>query len=274
MASVKQWAGQQGFDYLVLGDELFDHVPDWYMRKVRGRMPIAADLGRLQWAQHLLRAQSLPQHLLKKHPQKDYLLPEHRLKEHALHEQRDWVIWLDADVLVFAPDLLKIDLSNDCTFGQEHWIQPKSAAPYRWEVRKNVHNALAAFPKGCPVLPFLIDVILRMMRRVDGEFIAPQMMGPKLLSSLHNLAAFDHSPEIGALSPDILQAIAGDRERGGALDVLCRAQPKPLLAANLCASLTQQIQFADLHSDDLMQRVIDVLLNCPDGLYQPEDLGA
>ena len=46
MSSVEQWALASGYDYRLLGDELFEAVPDWYMSKVRGRMPIAADLGR------------------------------------------------------------------------------------------------------------------------------------------------------------------------------------------------------------------------------------
>ena len=48
MSSVEQWAVASGYDYRLLGDELFEAAPDWYMSKVRGRMPIAADLGRLQ----------------------------------------------------------------------------------------------------------------------------------------------------------------------------------------------------------------------------------
>ena len=92
MSSVEQWALASGYDYRLLGDELFETVPDWYMRKVRGRMPIAADLGRLQWAQRFLRG------------------------------GYDWVIWMDADMLVFAPERLIVDLQQACTFGQEHWV--------------------------------------------------------------------------------------------------------------------------------------------------------
>ena len=54
MGSVQTWAASQGYAYRFLGDELFEQVPDWYMEKVRGRMPIAADLGRLQWIERLL----------------------------------------------------------------------------------------------------------------------------------------------------------------------------------------------------------------------------
>ncbi len=74
MSGVEQWALAGGYDYRSLGDELFEAVPNWYMSKVGGRMPIAADLGRLRWAQRFLKG------------------------------GYDWVIWMDADMLVFAPE--------------------------------------------------------------------------------------------------------------------------------------------------------------------------
>ena len=119
-----------------------------------------------------------------------------------------------------------------------------------------------------------------MMRRVDPDHIAPQMMGPKLLSSLHNLAAFDFLPDIGSLSPEVMSVIAGDmRSHSGesALQALCNAQPRPLVAANLCASLMPRVLTmaggAD-DSDEVMQRAIGLLLRCAQGLSQPESLGA
>jgi hypothetical protein len=244
MTSVRDWADARGYAYRMLGDELFEQVPHWYMAKVRGRMPIAADLGRLQWAQRLLQ------------------------------EGFDWVLWFDADVMIFAPDAFSPNLGQDCVFGQEYWVQPKSAGSRQWRLRKNIHNAFAGFPNGCVVLPFLIDLILRMMARVDSDHIAPQMMGPKLLSSLHNLAHFAHLPEIGALSPHVLRDIAGDLPSCGALETLCQQQPKPLVAANLCASLLHELD-ADVESaEQRMQRVLDRLLECPRGLSHPKDLGA
>ncbi|MBT6559111.1 MAG: hypothetical protein HON25_11970 [Gammaproteobacteria bacterium] len=49
LVSVESWAAQANYSYRFIGDELFGQVPDWYMRKVAGRMPIASDLGRLLW---------------------------------------------------------------------------------------------------------------------------------------------------------------------------------------------------------------------------------
>ena len=129
MGSVQAWAADRGYAYRFFGDELFEQVPDWYLEKVRGRMPIAADLGRLQWIERLL--------------SKGY----------------SWVLWFDADVLIFAPNRLDVTLDQSCVFGQEHWVQAKpkhesnngSRGSVRWDVRKNIHNAFAAFPQSCPV---------------------------------------------------------------------------------------------------------------------------
>ena len=262
LVSVESWAAQANYSYRFIGDELFDQVPDWYMCKVAGRMPIASDLGRLLWIKNLLD-----------------------------QGEADIVVWLDADVLVFAPSKLKVAPVSSCVFGQELWVQknlpkshPKGAEkPQRqrgtWQARKNVHNALAAFRKDCPVLPFLIEVIQRMMHRVDANFIAPQMMGPKLLSNLHNLADFELMPSVGALSPEVILDLtgkqAGNKETGvedlqgahqGALQALLAKQTEPLLAANLCSSLLGELSPDTQVQEDLMQAAISALNVHPQGL--------
>jgi hypothetical protein len=176
---------------------------------------------------------------------------------------------------------------SSCLFGQELWIQKnlsKGSAksgekPQRqkgkWQARKNVHNALAAFRKGCPVLPFLIEVIQRMMRRVDANFIAPQMMGPKLLTNLHNLADFELMPSVGALSPEVILDLAGHEEstgknlqgaRQGALQALLAKQTEPMLAANLCTSLLGELSADAQEQEDLMLAAIAALNAHPRGL--------
>ena len=262
LVSVESWAAQANYSYRFIGDELFDQVPDWYMRKVAGRMPIASDLGRLLWIKNLLE-----------------------------QGEADTVVWLDADVLVFAPALLKIAPVSSCVFGQELWIQKnlskrsaKSGEKPRrqkgnWQARKNVHNALAAFRKGCPVLPFLIEVIQRMMRRVDANFIAPQMMGPKLLTNLHNLADFELMPSVGALSPEVILDLAGKLDgreetvaanlpgvNRGALQALLAKQTEPLLAANLCTSLLGELSADAQIQEELMMAAIAALNARPQGL--------
>jgi len=262
LVSVESWAAQANYTYRFIGDELFDQVPEWYMRKVAGRMPIASDLGRLLWIKNLID-----------------------------QGEADTVVWLDADVLVFAPSKLKLAPVSSCVFGQELWIQKKLPKSHpkdgeklqrqngTWQVRKNVHNALAAFRKDCPVLPFLIEVIQRMMHRVDANFIAPQMMGPKLLSNLHNLADFELMPSVGALSPEVILNLAGKQAKHeetsvknsqgagqGALQALLARQTEPLLAANLCSSLLGELSSDTQVQEDLMMDAIAALNAHPEGL--------
>ena len=96
------------------------------------------------------------------------------------------------------------------------------------------------------------------------------------------MGTFDFRSDIGALSPEVMSVIARDRRSHSgesALQALCKAQPRPLVAANLCASLMLMPQVLTMaggadDSDEVIQRVIGLLLRCAQGLSQPENLGA
>ena len=75
--------------------------------------------------------------------------------------------------------------------------------------------------------------------------IADQMVGPKLLKALNNLAQFTLVPEAGAVSPELLAEWVG--EAGPATACYERATRPPLALVNLCSSLT--------HSEETVQRV-------------------
>ena len=239
LSSVQKWAVQAQYDYRFLGDELFEFVPDWYLAKCGDKRPVATDLARLVWMQRLLR-----------------------------DDVADCVIWLDADVLVFAPQL-RITPRTTCLFGYEYWVQQKRGKS-GFEVRGNVHNAVAAFRQGCPILPFLIEVIQRLMRRADPEYIAPQMMGPKLLSHLHNLVDFELNRAVGAVSPELLTELA-DRP-GDAMKLWSMRVREPMLAANLAASTANEIAPGPTAVEERLNKAIDALLLCVDGFAGVESL--
>ncbi len=205
MASVRAWADLHGYAYQFVGDKLFDVVPDWYMAKVDKRLPVAADLARLIWMQNLLAA-----------------------------GEADVVVWADADFLVFAPERLTVPAEGSSSFfGRELWLQRDDSGRVR--AYRNVHNAYCGFRAGNPVLPFLIDTVERLVARVDTTHLAPQFVGPKLLTSLHNIVGFDVEERAGAISPLMMDALLNDDH-----DVMAAfksRQQEPLAAANLCASL-------------------------------------
>lgn len=201
--TVRDWADARGYDYRWLGDELFDHVPDWVRQKVADKLPVASDLARLRVLQQGLDREGY---------------------------QR--VCWIDADVYLFAPELLVLDIDATCGFGREVWIEQRDD---KLHVRRNVHNAICVFYQGCPVLPFLGFAVERILERIDGERIAPQVVGPKLLTSLHNTVGFTLYETVGAFSPVVNRDIAAGG--GAALDLLLTSSPEPLAGANLCGSL-------------------------------------
>ena len=216
LQSVRDWASLRGHHYEFVDDAIFDLVPAWYLDKVGDKRPVATDYARLL------------------------------LIQDALARGYEQAIWLDADVLIFDPDL-ELASAESCAFGQEVWIQPGQRGHYR--AQRNVHNAVCLFRAGCVVLPFLIQTVSSIIQRVDRDKIAPQMVGPKLLGALHSIAGFALLPQVGALSPPVVRDLS--QGGGAALDLLRQKSPVPLQAANLCASVVDEAQVA---------RAVEILL--------------
>lgn len=224
--SVRGWAEGRGYEYRFLGDEIFDLLPADYRTKLTGRMPIQADLARLL------------------------------LIQEALQAGYDRAVWFDADVLIFAPDRLDLDdVDGDCAFGREIWIDRDSKG--RMKAWRSAHNAACLFRPDNAVLPFLIHATRRVIDRADPARIAPQMVGPKLITALDSIAGFGRMPQVGAFSPPLLADL--DRGEGDALNVFYKTLAKDDLpdpvAANLCASLNGTDS-----AGALCARVIDRLL--------------
>lgn len=202
IASARDWAARRGYEYEFVGDEIIDILPPLYREKCFGRWPVMTDLARL-------------------------LLMRERLRAGA-----ERAVWIDADVLVFAPDHFVVDPNQDHGVGREIWVSRDTAG--RWRVRRHVHNAVLYFDAGAPALDFLIHATRRVVERLEQP-ASPQIVGPKLLSSLHNLVAFPVLEPAGMLSPAVLaDLLTGD---GPALRRLVQARRAPLAAANLCHSL-------------------------------------
>jgi hypothetical protein len=200
--SVRTWAEMHGHMYEWIGDEIGDFLPPLYRERCFGRWPVMTDLARLM--------------LMRQH----------------LQAGADRTIWVDADVLVFAPALLRVDEVNDHSVGREIWVSRDAKG--RWRTRRHVHNAVLVFTAGSPALDFLIHATRRVVERLERP-ASPQIAGPKLLSTLHNLVAFPVLETAGMLSPPVLADLAaGD---GPALRRHRQALREPMAAANLCHSL-------------------------------------
>jgi hypothetical protein len=201
LGSVRDWATARGYGYRFEDDALFRRLPDDLRRRTAAQPVIAADLARLA------------------------------ALEAALAEGCDAVVWLDADTLVIDPDHFVLPDSS-YALGREVWIQPHRG---RLRAFVKVHNAFLLFRAGNPFLTFYRHAAERLVRaHADGP-MAPQFIGPKLLTVLHNLIECPVAERAAMLGP----AVVRDLLRGGG-DALTlfrkhtRARPA---AVNLCGSL-------------------------------------
>ena len=212
MTSVADWCQRQGYHYHCIGDELFEWVTPELRTKLHDRRPILADLARLRWIEAELAARG------------------------------GRVVWIDADTLVVDPTWRTPD-STHTFFGEECWVQ--STTEGTWRAYQSPHNAFMGFTAASPVLGFLAYLSESIIERADAAYIAPQMVGPKLLKALNNLAQFTLVPEAGAASPELL--VEWVRDAGPATACYEQAARGPLALVNLCASLT--------HSEGSVERV-------------------
>ena len=213
--SVQLWAQRNSYDYVFVGDEIFDHNPSWFNQKLLNRFPIRSDLARLLC-----------------------------IKEYLKTYQR--AIWLDIDTLVFAPDdFLLVD--EPYLFGEERWIQPHKNS---WRIYKNVCNAFCQFQQGNAFLDFYIDTALRVIKKIDPQHIAPQIIGPKLLSALHRAVTLPVTPMVGSASPWFIKECAehGFRLRNRMAHQLPH---QSCVALNLCSSLQEE--------EHILERAIEFL---------------
>ena len=211
MTSVADWCQRRGYAHQMIGDELFDWVKPDLRAKLHDRKPILADLARLRWI------------------------------ESELSARGGLVVWIDADTVVVDP-IWRIPDSTHTFFGEECWVQP--LAEGAWRAYQSPHNAFMGFTAASPVLGFLAYLSESTIERADAAHIAPQMVGPKLLKALNNLAQFTLVPEAGAVSPELLVEWVG--ETGPATACYEQAARGSLALVNLCSSLT--------FSEEAMQR--------------------
>ena len=220
--SVKTWAALRHFDYRFLGDELFDALPQDLLIKTRTQPVVTSDLARLK-----------------------------ALKS-ALRDEYHTVIWCDADFLVFSPE--KFDLPpDDFGLGREIWIQrdDRSGRPRAYI---KIHNAFLFFRKGNAFLDFYMDSAERLIRKHNGPF-APQFLGPKFLTAIHNIVSCHVVEAAGMLSPLVIKDLLNGS--GPFLDLFLKHMRHPIAAANLCGSLTTNGEMSDQEVSD----VVDLLLS-------------
>jgi hypothetical protein len=223
IGSVRGWAEAQAFDYRWISDDLFDRLPGSLRVRTRTQPVIASDLARL------------------------IVLQE------AFEAGYERAVWVDADVLVMEPSTLILPQA-DALFGREVWVQEADGG--RLKVYRKIHNAFMAFTASDPVLPFYRMSAERILSRYDpgaGPMVA-QLIGPKLITLLHNAIGFDVLECAGVLSPPVVRDLIG--QGGRALDLFIAESAVMPLALNLCGSTVREGALTEREMEKLVGRLL------------------
>lgn len=200
LRSVRDWSAAQGFDYELVGDECFQLCGKEYLSRVGENLRSITNLARLI------------------------------LVRRAHDAGYGRAIWIDADVFVFAPDQLRIDLDSRYAFARETWI---SRADGNWWVAiAGSNNSVFACMAGEPDLDFLIAATrhIAMHRQIRSNY----QVGGDIIKGLRTSLDYQVLDNFGMFSADIVRALA--RGDGAVLKAQARFHGAPVYAANLCAS--------------------------------------
>ncbi|WP_373488515.1 hypothetical protein, partial [Blastomonas sp.] len=200
LQSVREWAGVYGHDY-VFTDRFFDPVPDWFRAKCGAQIGPLTDLARTLWMQRCLDAGC------------------------------DAVVWVDADVLVFAPGRLRLPPITRLTAIRE--LTPLVSA--RGEIRvtgEGVNGAILGAPADGSGLADYRSAITACIRNAAPGAIARTMAGPALLTDIGKKLGLDVLDHIGLVTPGMAGALL--RGQPQLPRAYMTAFGSPIYAANLC----------------------------------------
>lgn len=214
VSSVATWAADAGFLHEVLGDELLDLAPAWVRDAAGADVLPVTDVARL-------------------------LLVRDRLAAGATR-----VVWLDADVVVFAPAAVDVDVDAPLAVGHEVWVTGGAAGSLRAVTL--VCNAVVVATDLAAVDDLLAETLLAARTRP----LRTRSLGPDLLTVLDRRRAFPRVPGVGLCSPMVVDALAAGG--GPAWDLQRVTEPWPLGAVNLCASLATEPAVVDRALDHLL----------------------
>jgi hypothetical protein len=201
--SVQAWTQQSGYNFKFVDDAIFDLCGAEYLARVGDNKRSITNLARLELTRTVLR------------------------------EGYDRAIWFDADIFVFAPKALSIDVTTRYAFSKEAWISLDAAGDIH--CTRAVNNAAFVFMKDQPDLDLLISTIRHIVATRD--IATNYQVGVWLLTGLERSLDFPLLRTVGMLSPDVLRAIVDDK-----VAILQRQAIEfgdPIFAANLCFALSQ-----------------------------------
>ncbi len=224
MRSAREWAASRGFEYRFFDDAFFELCPAWYRERVEGNVLLMSDLARLVAARGML------------------------------DEGFERAIWVDADLLVFAPEAFQVDTGENFAFNTELWVSREQGKFIGW---RRVNNAVCTFDRGNAFLDFYIDACQRIVRQ-SAEPLSRLSVGTHFLSGLHKLTPLPLIGSVGTFNPILMELLVrGDLEP---LRAYRKHFGRPIGAANLCGSFRGQVVQGVKMEDPVYQGTATALL--------------
>lgn len=224
LQTVQGWAKSNHFDYELIDDRLFNYAPDWFRQKANHQICPISDLARLLVAKEFLSS------------------------------GYDRTIWVDADIVVFAPEKLNVNAVSDFAFCHEVWLEQAQNGQILHSHR--VNNSVTIFTKDNAHLDFLIDSCLRIARHKHQ--LNKLDVGTNLLSQLRNIIPFPLLENVGMLSPLVMIDIYSGNE--SFLKAYTKNISEPISCANLCGSLQGWKSAGMVADDSFYERIVDECL--------------
>lgn len=225
LRSVRGWAAARGYAYEFVDDRLFDYAPKWVREKCGAQLLPITDVARL------------------------YLLRE------RLAQGWQRVAWIDADVLVFAPERFALDEAAPYALCSEIWVRALADRPV--EFLEKVNNAVLQVAQGQPMLDFWIFAVEEILRVHAPHEIGLLTAGTRFFTDLAKAMPLRALRNVGLFSAPLLRELAAGG--GPLLEQWALRFGQPIAAANLCASLQDKDSYGVWIDAALMQRVVDVL---------------
>jgi hypothetical protein len=220
---VRRWAAGAGFAYEHVDDRLFDLLPAWFRDRCGELILPQTDVARL-------------------------VLMRDRLRAGVAR-----VIWLDADVLVFAPQHLRLVPPDGFAFCAESWIDRTPDGGVL--ATRRLNNAAMVMDTGNPMLDFYLHACLENARH--RPVIRKLDFGPQLLLQLAQVLPLPTIASVGMISPVLALEVA--RGGGPVCAAYAMACGQPIGAANLCLSLLDATHAAIGFDAAAVERAIECL---------------
>lgn len=200
MRSVERWCSSGGWSYEKIDDAFFNYAPAWAREHCGKNIYAITDICRLEW-----------------------------LRE-KLNGEFERVIWADADILIFNPDLFQIPPGQMCGFAHELFVRVERNGALN--PTEAINNAVMVFGRDQSVLNDYLSLCFERLRQFPSGKVPRTALGPELIAELNRKHALPLIYGVGLFT----LAVMGDVARGGGpvARKCVKHSPRPLGAANLC----------------------------------------